>query len=259
MSKLPLLGVICNRRDHDGGTGQSVNHTYLDAIAAWMNVQPILIPANRAFTDTQTADNLLSAVDGLLVTGNRSNVHPKNYGGIETPEHPPFDTDRDAVSLELIEHALTRNIPTLAICRGMQELNVACGGSLTAGLSGQENKLDHRTIEAEDHDTVYRARHGITFVEDGWLHRLTDRTQAQVNSLHNQAIDGLPGGWWLMPMPKTARLKPCTNPITVFASAFSGIRNIKRAKIICPNRCSERSMPPSGRRVQTNKRRDSHG
>ena len=194
MSKLPVLGVICNRRDHDGGTGQSVNHTYLDAIAAWMNVQPILIPANRAFTDTQTADNLLSAMDGLLVTGNRSNVHPKNYGGIETPEHLPFDTDRDAVSLELIEHALNRNLPTLAICRGMQELNVACGGSLTAGLSGQENKLDHRTIEAEDHYTVYRARHAIIFVEGGWLHRLTDRMQAQVNSLHNQAIDRLAGG-----------------------------------------------------------------
>ena len=41
--------------------------------------------ANRTFTDAQAADNLLSAVDGLLVTGNRSNVHPKNYGGTETP------------------------------------------------------------------------------------------------------------------------------------------------------------------------------
>ena len=145
MSKLPLLGVICNRRAHDGGTDQSVNHTYLDAIAAWMNVQPLLIPAKHTFTDAQTANNLLSALDGLLVTGNRSNVHPKNYGGTATPEHLPFDTDRDAVSLELIERALTQNMPTLAICRGLQELNVACGGSLTAGLSGQKNKLDHRT------------------------------------------------------------------------------------------------------------------
>ena len=194
MSKLPLLGVICNRRAHDGGTGQSVNHTYLEAIATWMSVQPVLIPANRAFTDRQAAGNLLSAMDGLLITGNRSNVHPKNYGGTNTPEHQPFDTDRDAVSLVLIELALTRNMPTLAICRGLQELNVACGGSLTAGLSGQKNKLDHRTIEAEDHDAVYRARHGVTFVEDGWWHKLTDRTQARVNSLHNQAIDRLAQG-----------------------------------------------------------------
>ena len=89
--------------------------------------------------DTQAADNLLSALDGLLVTGNRSNVHPDNYGGTQTPEHLPFDTDRDAVSLELIELAMTRNMPTLAICRGIQELNVACGGSLTAGLSNREN------------------------------------------------------------------------------------------------------------------------
>ncbi|MEC7209394.1 MAG: gamma-glutamyl-gamma-aminobutyrate hydrolase family protein [Pseudomonadota bacterium] len=194
MSKLPLLGVICNRRAHDGGTGQSVNHTYLDAISAWMNVQPILIPANRTFTDSQAADNLLSAIDGLLLTGNRSNVHPKNYEGTETPEHPPFDTARDAVSLELIKRALRRNMPTLAICRGLQELNVACGGSLTAGLSGQKNKLDHRTVEAEDQDAVYCARHGVTFVEDGWWHKLTDRTRAQVNSLHNQAIDRLAQG-----------------------------------------------------------------
>jgi putative glutamine amidotransferase len=194
MSKLPLLGVICNRRDHDGGTGQSVNHTYLDAIATWMNVQPVLIPAHRAFTDTQSAGNLLSALDGLLVTGNRSNVHPDNYGGTQTPEHPPFDTNRDAVSLELIELALTRNMPTLAICRGIQELNVVCGGSLTAGLSAQENRLDHRTLKADDHDSVYRARHMVTFVKDGWWHKLIARAQAQVNSLHNQAIDRLADG-----------------------------------------------------------------
>ena len=77
----------------------------------------LLIPANRLHRHSNRRQSAFG-VDGLLVTGNRSNVHPKNYGGIETPEHPPFDTDRDAVSLELIEHALTRNIPTLAICRG---------------------------------------------------------------------------------------------------------------------------------------------
>ncbi len=194
MSKLPLLGIICNRRDHDGGSGQSVNHTYLDAVATWMNVQPLLIPAHRAFADTQSAANLLSALDGLLVTGNRTNVHPACYGGKETDDHPPFDTKRDAVSLELITMALLKNMPILAICRGIQELNVACGGSLIAGLSAREDKLDHRTIEDENPDTVYHARHSISFVQDGWWHKRTARMQAQVNSLHNQAIDRLGAG-----------------------------------------------------------------
>tara|TARA_B100001057_G_scaffold143439_2_gene143132 strand:+ start:701 stop:1459 length:759 start_codon:yes stop_codon:yes gene_type:complete len=194
MNKPPLLGVICNRRGHDGGTGQSVNHTYLDAVATWMNVQPVLIPTHRPFTDTRSAGGLLSALDGLLVTGSRSNVHPNNYGGTQTPEHPPFDTNRDAVSLELIDFALNRDIPTLAICRGLQELNVACGGSLTAGLSSQENRLDHNPLEVDEHESVYRARHMVTFVEDGWWHKLVKRQQAQVNSLHNQAIDRLADG-----------------------------------------------------------------
>ena len=121
---------------------------------------------------------------------------------------------------------------------GVAKLNVACGRSLTAGLSGQKNKLDHRTIEAEDHDAVYRARHGVTFVEDGWWHKLTDRTQAQVNSLHNQAIDRLAQGLVADAHAEDGTIEGVYKPDQGFVSAFNGMQNIKQVKIICPNRCS---------------------
>mgnify|MGYP001169731558 FL=1 len=194
MAKTPLLAIICNRREHAGGTGQSVNHTYLDAVARWMKVQPLLIPANRAFADVQSSADLLSSFDGLLVTGNRTNVHPDAYGGTQTPAHLPFDQSRDAVSFDIINTALANDMPVLAICRGMQELNVACGGTLSAGLSDNADKLDHRAPEVDDQTSVYRARHAVNFTEHGWWHELTGRTHAHVNSLHDQAINLLADG-----------------------------------------------------------------
>ncbi|MGO8657334.1 gamma-glutamyl-gamma-aminobutyrate hydrolase family protein, partial [Rhizobium ruizarguesonis] len=83
-------------------------------------VMAFIIPAFEEGYDT---DAILDRVDGLLVSGSASNVHPLLYGAEANDKDGPFDPARDAISLPLIRRAIDRAIPLLAICRGIQELN----------------------------------------------------------------------------------------------------------------------------------------
>ncbi len=196
-----ILGIICNRKSHEIDTLQSVNHTYLSAVERYMNVQPLLIPATTDAAHRLDAELVISRIDGLLITGNRSNVHPSHYEMAETPAHAPFDRQRDAASMALIQAALKHNLPMLAICRGAQELNVVCGGSLVPEVHKLAGRFDHRTpalpTNADDNsaaNTIYAARHQVNFPENGYFHKLLGTQSAQSNSLHRQAIDRLGDG-----------------------------------------------------------------
>ena len=193
-----ILGIICNRKSHEIDTLQSVNHTYLRAVEAYMDVQPILIPATTNDGHVIDADLIVDRLDGLLITGNRSNLHPSHYGVAETPAHAPFDRQRDAASIALIKAALDQDVPMLAVCRGTQELNVVCGGSLHAELHEMDGRLDHRTppLPKDTDDeaaaaTIYAARHRVSFADNGYFQNLLNTDGAMINSLHRQAIDRL--------------------------------------------------------------------
>jgi putative glutamine amidotransferase len=193
-----ILGILCNRKSHEIDTLQSVNHTYLRAIEAYMDVQPLLIPASVGPDAEIHAELILDRIDGLLIPGNRSNLHPSLYGGRETPAHGPFDRQRDAAALALITGAIAKNLPILAICRGLQELNVVCGGSLNAELHVMDDKLDHRTPqipegydETQAAETIYAASHRVRFPANGYFQQLLQVETAQTNSLHRQGIDRL--------------------------------------------------------------------
>ncbi|KAB2895630.1 MAG: protein kinase, partial [Kofleriaceae bacterium] len=89
-------------------------------------------------------DGVLARVDGVMLTGSKSNVDPSLYGGEATEENGPYDRDRDATTIPLIRLAIARGVPLLAICRGMQELNVALGGTLDSEIQDMEGRIDHR-------------------------------------------------------------------------------------------------------------------
>lgn len=185
-----LLGIICNRKKHLVDTLQAVTHMYLEGVAQYMNVQPVLIPAampNGAFQ----VDAVLDRIDGILMTGNTSNVHPSRYGMPETDAHKPFDEARDDAALQLIEKSIERDLPLLAICRGYQELNVACGGTLHPTVHEIEGRIDHRMPESEDTDEKFGVQHRVDFTANGYFHKLLGVESAAVNSLHWQAVDRL--------------------------------------------------------------------
>ena len=104
-----LLGIICNTKDDDIGRLQAVNHMYLTAVATHMNVQPVLIPANMD-ESAPDIELLLDRLDGVLLTGNRSNIHPSHYGVAADAAYEPYDQARDAAALALAKVALERDI-----------------------------------------------------------------------------------------------------------------------------------------------------
>jgi putative glutamine amidotransferase len=154
---------------------------YAQAVLAGSGALPVLIPPlGEAMLD------LLDSLSGLLIPGSPSNVHPSHYDGGESETPELHDLARDHTTLPLIRAAVRKGIPVLAICRGIQELNVALGGTLIQRVHAQPGKQDHRG-GAGPHEVRYGPKHAISVT--GSLARLLGAATIQVNSLHGQAID----------------------------------------------------------------------
>ena len=187
----PIVAVSTDIRQFENYTWHAAPQQYLEAALTAAGVLPLMVPS---FGDRLDLDSLLHGVDGVLVTGSRSNVHPSLYGGEATEENGPYDPARDATTLPLIRKAIERGVPLLAICRGIQELNVALGGSLHQHIQNMPDKLDHRMRRDVDFDAKYRPAHPIDITEGGVLHKLLGTRRVLVNSLHAQGIDRLAEG-----------------------------------------------------------------
>ena len=156
-----------------------------------MDAVPVLVPANG---DAADIDTLLARLDGIILTGSRSNVHPALYGGPPHAEGTPEDAKRDAVTMRLIRAAVAAGVPVLAICRGLQELNVALGGSLHQRLQDLPGRFDHSTPLHPDVRLRIGKAHSLAVAPGSWLHRVAQAERIAVNSLHNQGIDRLAPG-----------------------------------------------------------------
>ena len=189
-TNVPIIGMVCDIRQVDKSTVHSTNMRYIKAVHQYMDARVILIPCLLDGQDEDMLDPLLDLVDGVMLTGSPANVHPRFYGADATNQHPPFDHARDQTVLPLIRKTLARDMPLLAICRGFQEMNVACGGSLRAKIEEH-----HHQIDSDDRDTVFAPRHRVDFVAGRTLHKLYDGApNAMVNSLHEQGLDRLGNG-----------------------------------------------------------------
>lgn len=165
--------------------GELVQHAtparYGAALIGAAGAIPVLLPP--------VGEGMLAAldrIDGLLLSGSPSNVEPHRYGvdGSETPDS--HDPHRDGTTLPLVRAALARAMPVLAICRGIQELNVALGGTLHQRVHALPGRMDHRAGTGTM-DEQFRLKHPVTLSGD--LARIVGATEIMVNSLHGQAID----------------------------------------------------------------------
>lgn len=191
MPRQPLVALAADVRHFDGYDWHASPSTYLDAAISGAGVVPLIIPAFGKKIDT---DAILDAVDGVMVSGSKSNVHPALYGAEPSASHEPYDTARDATSIPLIKGALKRGIPLLAICRGIQELNVALGGTLATEIQEQDGRMDHRAPVSERQDERFAIRHPVWIEPGSCLADALAADTVQVNSLHRQAIDVLGNG-----------------------------------------------------------------
>jgi len=151
-------------------------------------VIPLLVPS---FGDRLDLDAVLDRVDGVLLTGSKSNVDPALYGGDASEANGPYDTARDSTTLPMIRKAIARGIPLLAICRGIQELNVALGGTLATEIQERDGSMDHRAPVSDNQDERFAIRQVVTIAPDSCLAGIFGAGEIMVNSVHRQAVDRL--------------------------------------------------------------------
>src|SRR5579862_3362930 len=177
-----VVGIPACNNDSGDRLLHSTPARYAEALIGGSGALPIMIPP---MGETQLA--LLDRIDGLLVPGSASNVHPSHYGTNESLTPDRHDADRDATTLPLIRAAIARGLPVLAICRGIQELNVALGGTLLQNIHDMPGRRDHRGNGGGSLEKAYGPKHTISVT--GALARIVGATSLMVNSLHGQAID----------------------------------------------------------------------
>jgi putative glutamine amidotransferase len=161
---------------------------YAAAVTA-LGLQPVLYPMAAA---GDIAD-LLPLVDGVLLTGSPSNVEATRFGGTALPTDL-LDPRRDALTMALVPAALESGTPLLGVCRGLQEMNVALGGSLHQQVHSEPGLMDHREPDDEDLAVQFATRHEVMLAPGSAFSEWAGGTRAQVNSLHGQGIKRLGKG-----------------------------------------------------------------
>lgn len=187
----PLVALPADVKELERYRWHGAVESYLRAITVGLGGIPLIVPS---LADAIDIDALLERVDGILLTGSRSNVHPERYGAKPDPSSEPYDHDRDAMTLPLIKAALQRGVPLFAICRGMQELNVALGGTLISEVQEVEGRSDHRAPKVDHQDERFAIRQDVHIEPGGILAGIVGADTLRVNSLHRQAIDRLGEG-----------------------------------------------------------------
>ena len=185
---VPLVGLPACARQIGIHPFHVVGDKYMRAVAEAAGGLPLTVPALGAALDF---DAVLDRFDGLLFTGSPSNVEPDRYDGPPSEDGTLHDPERDATTLPLIRRAIDRAIPIFCICRGVQELNVALGGSLHQAVHRVAGRIDHRSNGSQPRDVQYGPAHDVTLSAGGLLASLWPRAEVAVNSLHAQGIDRL--------------------------------------------------------------------
>ncbi len=184
---MPRIAVTATHVTHDGDVHEDVV-PYLRALeragSAW-TVAP---------NDPASVDALLASVDGVLVTGG-VDVDPARYGG--RPEHGRsekglYSVARDAFEIALVRAARDRGVPLLGICRGLQVVNVAFGGTLVEDVRdelGDRYVLEHRQTYDSGLDRAdYAPGHDVDVDPESAFAKLAGTTRFVTNSMHHQSI-----------------------------------------------------------------------
>lgn len=188
MNDHPLIGItstsITNRA---GSPVYQLGKAYTDAIEAAGGIPLIL--SNQGNPDG--ISTLIDRLDGVLLSGG-GDVDPVHFGGVPHPKISQINPDRDQFELALLQHALDADRPLLAICRGLQVLNVAMGGALYTHIADQiEYPLKHDYFP--DYPRNHLA-HSVSLACGSGLDQIYGEDEIQVNSLHHQGISRVGAG-----------------------------------------------------------------
>lgn len=187
MTRPPVIGVTAFlHRVDDQFEAEVCGIRTPAAVAEVSGCAPLILPGRP---DVWETGHLMEMLDGLVLTGGRPNVHPRHYGEAATERHGHFDEGRTGVVLPLIRAMVAAGRPVFGLCLGIQEMNVAYGGTLHPEIRDEPGRMNHRMPPGEkDPAVIFRKRHRVRFREGGAFHRLLGVTEAMTNSLHGQAV-----------------------------------------------------------------------
>ena len=177
-----VVGIVGHITAVGGDEGVAVDHfmattAYVKAVQRAGGV-PVILPV----VDPNDVDALLDAVDAVVITGGRD-LDPSGYGQTPHPQLGPIDPVRDASDIAIARAVVARNQRTLAVCRGIQILNVALGGTL------HQHVDDHMRLDRYNLDA-----HTVVIEPDSRLAHIVRTETLGVNTLHHQVLDALGDG-----------------------------------------------------------------
>ncbi len=177
-----IIGITVSQIHLNNQTYDQIPSAYSEAILSAGGF-PFLIP-NRF--PLKMIPNLVDCLDGLLLSGG-GDVHEKYFNGLPHPTISGVSEDRDQLEIALVLAAKERQMPVLGICRGMQVLNVALGGTLITDIpSFFPTQVTHNTPETKGRDFI---AHTISLIENSILAQIYGRSIISTNSFHHQAVD----------------------------------------------------------------------
>jgi putative glutamine amidotransferase len=179
MNKKPIIGITSAYVKHNENMeGVYVHHDYHKTVAA-NGGTPIILP----FINSEAALEMLTLCDGIILSGGED-VDPKFFNQDPHMNLGPTKPERDLAEMTIVKYALENNIPLLAICRGVQILNVALGGTLIQDIPTQvSNAMQHsQNIERS------RDSHWVNISKDSNLFDILGSDRVRVNSLHHQSL-----------------------------------------------------------------------
>jgi putative glutamine amidotransferase len=173
----------------------------------------------RILEPSISVEDALAGIDGLLLTGGED-IDPGLYGESAHPAVVDVETARDEFEIALVQAARTRRLPVLAICRGIQVLNVAYGGTLVQDIPSQvSGALEHR-LAVPPHQ-AYEYAHEIWIEKESTLarlmsDRLSDADTCEVNSRHHQAVKQLATGFQVSATAPDGIIEAIEDPVAPF-------------------------------------------
>jgi putative glutamine amidotransferase len=191
MARRPVIGIATQTLAAVPGVRPQcwvMGHSYIEELRKVGGI-PWIIPLVPH--DTETLQHIFDRLDGVFITGG-VDVDPCRYGESKLPLCGETDPDRDAVEIALLKHALERNLPILAVCRGIQILNVTCGGTLYQDVTAQvPSAMKHDYFPTPEQPSRKYLAHDITVKSGSRLGRILRDPVVPVNSMHHQAIKDL--------------------------------------------------------------------
>lgn len=180
----PLIGITAYTRDYiEKGWDFDVSYAQNAVAVEAAGGLPVLIPAKVSM---ETLRAIYERLDGVLLPGG-GDVDPSEYQAERHPTTGNIDHDRDRTEIALTRWAWEDSLPAFGICRGIQVMNVALGGSLIQDVpSLVAQPLRH---DLDPGETRSRILHDVTLAEDSRLAQIIGQAQVPVNSIHHQAIE----------------------------------------------------------------------